>query len=237
MHESLLTSIRSWGFPWTHFRYSGGLIVSQLDDDLDIPETKRTSWDQSKIHFQRLERYQISNVFSTVWHFPNVWLTSLRKEQNEQKCKCHRLTLIVCWDSQPNRFPLMTFFSVFVFFWCDGSGWVLGVASAGPVGPPSEVGPAEKHRPIGGGLCSAVRWWSSTYTSTSCTVLSPSLLPPGTGRNTWLTHLHQDSHQSESCLCSPQMTIGDFYHFTIIHNPDHSYICNPTSMQFAETSF
>ena len=113
----VLTSIRSWGFPWTHFRYSGGLIFSQLDDDLNIPETKRTSWDQSKIHFQRLERYQISNVFSTVWHFPNVWLTSLRKEQNEQKCKCHRLTLIVCWDSQPDRFPLKTFFSVFARLW------------------------------------------------------------------------------------------------------------------------
>ena len=92
------------------------------------------------------------------------------------------------------------------------------MASAGPVGPPSEVGPAEKHRPIGGGLCSAVRWWSSTYTSTSCTVLSPSLFPPGTGRNTWLTHLHQDSHQSESCLCSPQMTIGDGESFLPFYN-------------------
>ena len=50
--------------------------------------------------------FQLFDIFQMFgWHLSG---------KNEQKCKCHRLTLIVCWDSQPDRFP---FFSVFARLW------------------------------------------------------------------------------------------------------------------------
>ena len=92
------------------------------------------------------------DVFWTVWHFPNANSTSRMLEYNQPQT-----------DSVKMKSSAIASLDIFSSFCCCGfsmwlRGWVLGVASAGPGGPPSEVGSAQKQRPIGGAAwCPAVR--------------------------------------------------------------------------------